>query len=700
MNRSPSRPAVALLAALALQPLCALADDADQSQTLQEVVVTAQKRSEDLQKVPAAVTAQSGEALATQGIDDVRGLSQLFPSMVIGQDYIYTQIDIRGVGANNDAPALDPAIAFNVDGVYQARDFGTYGTFFDLDRVEVLRGPQGTLYGRNATGGSINVITNKPVDQFQAAADLSYGDYDTRQLFGMVNVPLNDELAFRFAGQYLGHDGYLTSGFNDLNSTAGRLQMLFKPNSDVSLLVGVDYFQDHSYGAHTIIGLPFVDPSNPWYDPTDKAGSHSDFKSYSTHGQLDWTFGPVTLTDILAFKRVDFDTTDPVVGVFSTAISTDKSWSNELRLASSPGETALTWVAGLYSFKETDYIYQDYFNPYFSSVTTNPDIAETSWALFGQATYAIQSNLRVTAGLRYSDDKKTATGQDQVFIPHLAFPVATIPDTFDNIWHHVDWKVGVDYDLTPRSLLYASVSTGYLEGGFNLGSSVGLLPNFQPETLTAYAVGSKNRFWDNRLQVNAEAFYYDYKNYIVSEYLTQGAAAGDFVLYNAHKTQIYGGEVETRLLITPRDMLNVSIALLHGEYTDFHVPVASNGITDFSGYTAMKSPTADIQAGYQHTWDLGNQGTVQAGVHTHFSSSYWTLFDHTPGSAQPAYTRTNVVVHYAAPLDRWYVELYGNNLENTAVIATAAPPNESSNGVPWLHIEEPRTYGVRGGVRF
>jgi iron complex outermembrane recepter protein len=691
----------AVLAFSVSVPIGAVAAEASETETLEEVVVTAQKRSEDLQKVPEAVTAETGRTLVEQGITDVRNLGQLIPAIELGQDYIYTQIDIRGVGANNDAPALDPAIAFNIDGVYQPRDFGTYGAFYDIDHVEVLRGPQGTLYGRNATGGSINLVTNKPVDQFEAATDFDFGNYESRRGFGMLNIPVTDEFALRGAVQYSAHDGYLTSGFNDEDSLAARLQGLYKPNADVSLLVGADYFYDHSFGAHTVIGLPFVQPSDPWFDPTSTDGAHSDFKTWSVHSQLDWNFGGVTLTDIAAWKRVDFNSTDPVVGVYSTGISTDKSWSNELRLASAVDATnPLSWVVGLYLFNETDYSYSDYFNPYFASITVNPDIAEKSGALFGQTTYAIRDGLRLTGGLRYSDDTKTANGQDQVFIPQLPFPVGDIPDVFNQTWHHVDWKVGIDTDLTPSSLLYANIGTGYLEGGFNLGSTVGLLPNFQPEKLLAYTIGSKNRLLDNRLQINVEAFYYDYKDYIVSEYLTQGPAAGDFVLYNANKTQIYGAEFETQMRASERDLFNLNLALLHAEYTDFNLPVASNGLTDLSGYTAMKSPSVSIQAGYQHTWNVGQGALVQAGVTTHFDSSYWTLFDHTPGSAQPSYTKTNIVVSYVAPGNRWHVQAYANNLEDSAVIATAAPPNSSSGTVPWVHLEPPRTFGLRIGWNY
>ncbi len=703
MNRSSSILGAALLgASISVSAVAAdISADMGASDTLQEIVVTAQKRSEDLQKIPVAVTAESGDTLVQQGVTDVRDLAQLIPAIELGQDYIYTQIDIRGVGANNDAPALDPAIAFNVDGVYQPRDYGTYGAFYDISSVEVLRGPQGTLYGRNTTGGSINLITNKPVQQFQAAMDLDFGNYDTKRGFGMLNLPVTDDLAVRGALQYSSHNGYLASGFDDQDSIASRLQALYKPNADVSLLVGADYFYDHSIGNHTVIGLPYVQPSDPWFDDASTAGAHSNFKTYSLHSQLDWTFGGVTLTDIPSYKRVDINSTDPVVGVFSTTISTDKSYSNELRLASATDpKSPWTWVAGLYLFEETDYSYADYFNPFFSSITINPDIAEKSGALFGQTTYTIQEGLRVTGGLRYSVDSKTANGQDQVFIPALPFPVGNIPDVFSKTWHNVDWKVGIDTDITPTSLLYASIGTGYLEGGFNLGSTVGLLPNFEPEKLLAYTVGSKNRLFNNRFQVNVEAFYYDYKDYIVSEYLTQGAAAGDFALYNANKTRIYGSEIETQFLATEQDLFNVSLALLHGEYTDFTLPVASNGLTNLSGFTAMKSPSASIQAGYQHTWNVGNGAHIRANITTHFDSSYWTLFDHTPGSAQPSYTKTNIVLTYTAPSNRWHVQLYGNNLENTAVIATAAPPNSSSGTVPWVNVEPPRLFGGRIGFNF
>ncbi len=667
----------------------------------QEVLVTAQKRAEDVQKIPLAVTPVGGAKLVTQGVVDVRQIGSLVPGIVLGQDYIYTQIDIRGVGANNDAPALDPAVAFNIDGVYQPRDYGTYGSFFDIDRVEVLRGPQGTLYGRNATGGSINVITKKPVNEFHAAFEADLGNYSTVRTFGMLNLPLNDKLAVRVALQQARHDGYLSTGFNDQNSVAGRAQVLFRPTEKVSMLVGADFFRDFSIGAHTIVGLPYKNPADPWFDPLKPlSDDHSHFRAWSVHGQFDVELdNGVTLTDIPAYKRVRNDSKDPVVGVYSASNLTDKAVSNEFRI-SSPSMGRLKWVAGAYYFNEHNYSYARYYSPFFSSVTINPDIHEESWAVFGQATYSITDRLRLTGGLRYSSDTKEATGQNQVFIPQFTFPVGNTPDDFPRTtWTNVDWRAGLDFDLTPTSLVYANVATGNLEGGFNLGSKVGLLPNFNPEELTAYTIGSKNKFMDGRVQINAEGFYYDYKDYIVSVYLTSGAAAGQFALFNT-PAKIWGGEVETLFHVTPDDELNANVALLHGEYGTFTQTFVSTGLTNLSGQSLMKTPSVAIQAGYEHTFRLHAGGTIKFGVQTQYSAKYWTLFDHTPGTEQPSFTRTNMVLTFTTPNSRWHAQVYVNNVENTAVIATAAPPNASSAGVPWVHAEEPRLFGVRLGANF
>ena len=688
----------------------ALAADAPPGATaLQEVVVTAQKRAEDVQKIPLAVTPVGGPKLVEQGVTDVRKIGNLVPGIVLGQDYIYTQVDIRGVGANNDAPALDPAVAFNIDGVYQARDYGTYGSFYDIDRVEVLRGPQGTLYGRNATGGSINVITNKPVDAFHAALEEDLGDYNLVRTFGMVNAPVSDQLAIRLAFQQAKHNGYLTSGFNDQDSVAGRLQALYRPSSDVSLLLAGEVFNDHSNGAHTITGLPYKQPSDPWYDPLSVSqaqaagGAGSNFADWAIHAQLDWNLGFATLTDIPAYKHVHAYGTDPVVGVYSTSDLVDKSYSNELRLTSNQS-MPLKWVVGGYFFREDDQSYADYFSHSkffsFDGITTNPDIKEVSWAAFGQATYEIQPGLRVTGGLRYSIDSKSATGQNQTFLSFggPAFLSGTIPDNFPRTtWHHLDWRVGADFDLTPQTLVYANVATGYLEGGFNLGSQVGLLPNFVPEKLTAYTVGAKNRLFDDRVQLNWEAFYYDYNNYIVSVYLTAGPAVGQFALFNT-PAKIYGGEAEAIFRATPNDTFNANLSLLHGRYGNFVQTFVSTGLTNLSGKALEKSPSVTVQAGYEHVFELPNGDAIKFNVQTNYSGSYWTLFDHTPGTKQPSYTWTNLVLTYQAPGNHWHVQGYVDNLENSAVIATAAPPNSSSAGVPWLHIEAPRTFGVRFGV--
>jgi iron complex outermembrane receptor protein len=212
-------------------------------------------------------------------------------------------------------------------------------------------------------------------------------------------------------------------------------------------------------------------------------------------------------------------------------------------------------------------------------------------------------------------------------------------------------------------------------------------------------VGAKNRFFDDRLQLNWEAFYYDYKNYIVSVYLTSGPAVGQFALFNT-PANIYGGELESVFRLTPDDTFNGNLSLLHARYGTFVQTFVSTGLTNLSGKSLEKSPSITAQLGYEHAFVLPRGDEIKFGVQSNLSSSYWTLFDHTPGSRQPSYTWTNLVLTYQAPGNRWHVQGYLDNLENSAVIATDAPPNSSSGTVPWLHIEAPRTFGVRFGANF
>src|SRR5882724_10710707 len=237
---------------------------------LEEVTVTAQRREENLQKTPLAVVAISGEQLARAGVKEAQDLNKLVPGLKIGQTGTMTQFFVNGVGSGVANAYGDPTIAFNVDGVYIGRPTGVNGVFYDLSRVEVLKGPQGTLYGRNAAAGAVNVITNRPEFTDSVQTGLEIGNYDAIRISGVGNLKLSDTLAIRLAGLSSRHSGYLSDGFNDEDDAGGRAQLLWQPGDRLSLLLGADYFHQGGKGP-AAIPVPFANPSDPWAGPTTPA---------------------------------------------------------------------------------------------------------------------------------------------------------------------------------------------------------------------------------------------------------------------------------------------------------------------------------------------------------------------------------------------------------------------------------------------
>jgi iron complex outermembrane receptor protein len=237
-------------------------------------------------------------------------------------------------------------------------------------------------------------------------------------------------------------------------------------------------------------------------------------------------------------------------------------------------------------------------------------------------------------------------------------------------------------------MVYGTVKTGGVPGGYAQAPSTPTYNNIvQPEKLVSYTAGIKNRFFDNRLEINDEVFYYDYDNYQVTALL---AVAHTNVLLNVQKTKIYGDQLDLRFLLTSDDQFNVSLGLLSARYTDFVIPGAAP--ENYSGYDAANAPKATLNMSYNHDWRLSNQGTVTGQVQSSYNSGEWTNFNHTPGNYQTAYTKTNVNLTYYSPSKVWNVGLYGKNLENSWVLGAVGPG--------FAYLEEPRTFGIRLGVNF
>lgn len=658
---------------------------------LEEIMVTSQKREENVQKTPLAVTALTGAEISKKQKNTLDEVLREAPG-VQTQGLVHGgAFFIRGIGSNSESAA---AVYMNVDGVYQSGSNSTSESIFDVSRVEVLRGPVGTLYGRNATAGSVNIITSEVVNEFKASGSLQLGNYDEVRTEGMVNVPVNEKLAFRTAFANEQHDGYLSNGNMNADTFAARLKIKYLPTDNINLVATYEHKVNQSTPG--TVGAPLSSRSDPWYSEHVQGIYDLTTDSYSL--DLDWDLGWGVLTLLPAYTHSEDYINIEMIAEVTAQASEKDTYTGELRLAS-PSGSDIEWVAGVFYLKEEQEDEEDPYSrldPESSSLPSGDPTAEQfnalntpdeSSAAFAQITYPLTDRLRLTGGSRYTWDKK-----------ELNYKITVDATGYESAVYHVEsdfsrftFNAGVQYDISDDSMLYASVSTGYNTGGFVEDNPP---IEYQPEELTAYTFGSKNRFLDNRLQVNAEAFYYDYQDYQV-QYPGENPATGLFAMLrtNAASTTTYGLEVENSLLLTQNDRLDLSVSYLKAEFNEFVFQTAF-GTNDFSNTPVPNSPEFSGTIGYEHYWDLPNGAQLSFEGSIQYKDEYWTTFEkYFLESLQESYTRSDAYLAYYSPDDKWHVRLYCKNIENDAQRIYAVPANR-------VIISTPRTYGLKFTTRF
>ncbi len=675
--------------------------------------MTAEKMPSTAQSTPAAIMVQSGDDLVRHNITSLSGLDEVVPGLSVTAFGDANLTFLRGVGQFSSAAFASPGVAFLYNGVYMPAQ-AAYLPFFDVNRVEVLPGPQGTLYGHSAAGGIINVITNQPTQTLEGSLLVEGGNYSAFHTTGVLNVPLTDTFAIRGAVDFNRHTGYFSDGQDDAHSIAGRLSALFKPNEDFSASVEATDFTitDVGEGAPVVVPTPLSiyppNPSDPYEDPYPTAGLHNDQRIQSVTGNPTYRFDGLVLTHLAGYEH-DSNQTLVEDGSVPAAIATkEHDISNELRL-SSDTHGRFTWLIGLYWYEAS---FSDSTTVLFSA-TPSPLVDglvalgtfpasegtlstsnQNSYAAFVQGMYAVTGTVRLTVGGRYSNDEISGGSTTIVDGAPFGAPANAIKDG-----RRGDWKVGIEGDVAPHSLLYANIQTGYLPGGFQ-GLPAGLhLPlTFEPETLLAYTVGSKNRFLDNRLQANVEFFYYDYNDLQVS-YVNPNPP--EPVLGNAPKTTIYGAQLDIDWLLATYTEVFLSAAPLHPYFTNFRNPGPNPNLpigANLSGYQIQQAPFLSGFAGVQQKFPLGSVGTLTARVQTYYNSGYWSTYTHDPNTRQAAYTRTDVTLTYAPVDEKWSVAAYGRNLENSAVYSAFG--SGVLDSVVGTGLQPPRTYGVRATMNF
>lgn len=734
------------------QPVAAENPAQAESTGLQEIIVTAQRRSENLQRAALAVSAVSGSDLIKRDISQPDNLSKLVPALVVQPSGgSASNFYVRGVGGQAGSPANENAVAFAVDGVFIGRPTGVTGNFYDLERVEVLKGPQGTLYGRNATGGAINLITRKPsLSELGADLTFQYGNYNNIRVVAAANLPVSDTLALRVAGQINRHDGYISQGYDDENSQSVRGGLLWKPSSAVSVLLAADYSNQDSRGQGSVVVpdsrvplAPPLDARISGADPISIAAVRAAFPgplnsgvvrppktdgfnrgdTYGVSATVEADLGFATLTVIPAYRKSSPNYLYYSTGFFGLTDEDNRQYSLETRL-SSPDNQPLRYVVGGYFFDQ-----QQNAQTLFSQGDTNNtaniyDTKTRSYAAFGEASYEIFSNFRIVAGGRYTKEEKDQDLQQKVFTvanPNIPYSRFIESATFDKF----TWKAGFTYQATPRNLIYANVATGFKAGGLSpVAGSAGV---YKPELLTAYTFGSKNRFLDNKLQLNVELFYWKYKDQQIAALTPIQTSPGVFItaqqVLNVGQARMYGFDIDAQYQLFTHGLLSLNVSYLNSKYTDFRYSAASaNGLPpatgcatavdpsvtlaaparlytiDCSGKPAQNAPKWSINAGYEHTFELSNGYAIIPSVNTAFQSGRYLRADYLQGQYQKAATTTDASITLRSPDRVWSLTAWVNNIEDSIIKNQAV--NRPILNIVYASLRPPRTYGLRANFKF
>jgi len=686
----------------------------DDDAALPEIVVTAQRTASLASRTPVAMSVVSGEQLRDIGADSPATLGPRLPNVHIDQAFSGLRVTIRGISNNDTTDKGDPSAAFMLDGVYIARPAGQSGNLLDVDRIEVLRGPQGTLYGRNTTAGLVNVISHAPTDRLEGALGLEVGTYGKRKIDGVVNVPVNGALSLRAAVGQVRQDPFLRNGQGtphrpgmDRDERDARLSARLRLARNATLVVRYDHGEtegnndrfvpDTNFYTGVASGRPLWRASttdqrltNGFRPPnmTPVQGWH-DRLARGLSADLGWDLGPATVHYLASHRKLDQEIRQnyyyrvaPTValGVINNYDGHNEQDSHELRIATN-GSGPLSAQAGLYYFSEdsnTSYAFQGLqpvgLPPYYSFPLHTQ---ARSRAVFGQLTWRVRDDLRLTAGARRTEDDKDRVGSTD-FQQGPVFNPATdrrLLNAAELETARTTWRLGAEFDLAPATLLYASLATGYKAGGFNDGCIAGTAAlgvtcpaavavaesalYYQPEELRAYEAGLKSRLLGGRLTFNAAAFLYDYTNLQLSgTAIVSGAPR--ILTSNAGVARSRGLELDGEVRVGANGRLSYGATLLDAHYVSY-APTLS---TSWAGRKLDRAPSHVYTLGYEHRFALAS-GQLRAGVFSRRSAEYAiSIPSQLLEYRIPAHTTTDASLRYQPAGGNWSLLARVRNLEN------------------------------------
>ena len=680
---------------------------------LEEVIVTSQRRLENLQTVPLSVTAVSGTELLNEGVAETAALSQAVP----GLSYTVTGFSatpyIRGVGSTTASAGAEASVSTYVDGVYLSSLDASLFELNNIERIEVLKGPQGTLFGRNATGGVIQIITKDPSSTPSADIQVGYANYATSSASLYGTTGLGEGLAINVSAYGTNQaDGWGVDPATGQPTFArhdfgGRSKLLWVPTDGTRIVIAADYNSardEEGLGWHVVppgLGIDGITHYKGFYDTYDDPNDAWNVSQTGLSVNAEQDLPVAKLVNITSWRYVkgtellDEDST-PLDVVEANSLQHDRTITEELHLLSKDG-ASFPWIAGLYYYND-----RSHYNPVgltglfaapLDEIQIRGALNSESYAAFGQATPQVAPGTLLTLGARYTTDQRAVAGSTLGLVGPGVVPLGAASQSTS--WSKPTWRVALDHQFTPEIMAYISDDRGFKSGLYN-SLSYADAP-VRPETLDAYQLGVKAEFYDHRMRLNAAGFYYDYKDIQVQEVVT-----GTAVLVNAAAAKMKGMDFD--FTFAPINALTIRGGLewMRGYYANFKnaqffsptlgpsgIAVGGNTQTvgDATGFDTVRTPkaTASVSADYRVSMAAGSIDLV---ISDYYNSGF--AWDPDNRLRQSSYDVLNTSVEWRSQTNAWDVRVWGRNLASRQYCAyeTATALADSCSPAP------PRTYGI------
>lgn len=718
-NKTGLNSAIASLMAFPLGIAGALSAPAmADNQVLEEIIVTAQRRGESLQSTPITVNAVTGEMAIEKGILSTTDLQLVTPGLVYADSGIGQTVYLRGVGTQNSATGEEMSVATYIDGVYHSALPAGFSNLGNIERVEVLKGPQGTLFGRNATGGLIHILTKNPSSTPELNVSATVGDYATYGAQIYATGPLGDSVAANFSGNFHRQDeGWGKNVFNgrevyETSNYSLRAKLLWTVSEDTEVLLNVDASErDDAKSAGAIFetgaGIGGQQPLGDFYDiqhnlhPRELVSNGG--ASLRIQHDLSWS----RFTSTTAYRTHEMDSDfDSDRTAFSTvdALIQDESdqLTQEFQLQSLD-ESAVKWIVGIYYFDwEADLTKFQLSGAGLAAaggVLDRSAFLDTkSWAGYGQVTMPVTERTNVTVGARYTEDERDLKASD--FLP--AFGLTTGRVNTSDSWGETTWRLAVDHSVTDDMMVFASYSRGFKSGVYNMFAPAD--PPVEPETLDAFEVGMKSEFLDNRLRLNVSGFYYKYEDIQLNQ-----AVSGANRLFNAAEATVQGLDMEVVALVGDGLSLDMAFQVLDTEYDDFanapnqlprpatctpfpqQLPGPRTGgnlvcFSDASGNQLIRAPEFSGSVGARYEWPTA-MGNYALSLHYAYTDGF--PYEVSNRLQQDAHGVLNGQLGWRSPSEKYGLRLWGRNLADEEYFTNMAS-STADTFVP----AAPRTFGI------